>query len=115
MRVLSLLLLSVIAVVVVVLSIANRHLVPVSLAPDLSAYGLPTVPDREFPLYAVALVCGVFGFLAGAVLEFLREGVHRRAARERKRQVAALREELDAVRATSLKDEDEDLLLLASR
>ena len=114
MRTLSLVLLGVLATVVIVLSVANRQAVPVNYAPDLSTYGVPAV-GGALPLYAVALGCAAFGFVAGAVLEYLREAHHRRHARERAREVEELRRELDELRSTTLKDQDEDLLLLASR
>jgi uncharacterized integral membrane protein len=115
MRTLSFLVLGLLSLIVLVMSVANRHSVPVNVGPDLSAYGLPAAPEQALPLYAVALGCAAFGFVAGALLEYLREAGHRRRAREHRDEAAALRAEIDALKAITLKDQDEDLLLLASR
>lgn len=115
MRTLSLILLGLLSVVVIVLSVANRHVVPVSYGPDLSAYGIPAPAEQAMPLYAIALGCAAFGFVAGAVLEYLREAHHRRRARLHKEEADSLRAEIEALKSTTLKDQDEDLLLLASR
>jgi hypothetical protein len=115
MRALSYLLFVVLTLGVILLSVANRQLVRVNLAPDFTDYGMPPSLGHEVPLFVIALGFGTFGFVIGAAREYLREARLRRESKAQKRQIAALRRELAALKGTDRKDEDEDLLLLASR
>lgn len=116
MRFLSYTLVTLTTLVVIVLSVANRQLVRVNLIPDFTAYGVPAAPAHEVPLFAVALLCGTLGFIAGAAREYLRESRLRREAKKRRRELGALQREVDALKGAQEKPvEDEDLLLLTSR
>jgi hypothetical protein len=115
MRFISLLVLALATIAVIFLSVANRQLVRVNLTPDFTDYGLPAIPGYDLPLFAIALACGTLGFIFGAAREYLREARLRREAKQRKREMIALRRELDELRGAQRAEEDEDLLMLASR
>jgi hypothetical protein len=115
MRFISFLLVAIGTIAVIFLSVANRQLVRVNLTPDFTDYGLPAVPGYDLPLFAIALVCGTLGFIFGAAREYLREARLRREAKQHKREMVALRRELDALRGAQRAEEDEDLLMLSSR
>jgi uncharacterized integral membrane protein len=117
MRFLSYLLIGLVTVVVIVLSVANRQLVRVNLAPDFTAYGVPPSPGHDVPLFAVALACGTLGFILGAAREYLREARLRRDAKRRSRELGELKREVDTLKGAKqpASGEDDDLLLLTSR
>jgi hypothetical protein len=115
MRFISFLLLALSTVAVIFLSVANRQLVRINLTPDFTGYGLPPGPSHEVPLFVMALACGTIGFILGAAREYLRESRLRREAKLHKREMVALRRELDTLRGAQKAEEDEDLLMLASR
>ena len=113
MRFLSLIFIGLTMLVVLVLSVANRQLVRFNVAPDFSAYGIPTTPHYEVPLFVVALACGTIGFILGAAREYLREARLRREAKLRNRELGELRREVDALKGSQKQpDEDDDLLLI---
>lgn len=115
MRLLTYLLLGLAAIVVVALSVANRHIVTVFTSPDLGAYGIPATPEYQVPLFVVALACGTVGFILGALREYLREGRHRRSAAQRAREIGRLQREMDAFKTTTQHDADDEIIALTSR
>lgn len=115
MRLVNYILLGLIAIVVIALSLANRHVVTVYTSPDLSAYGVPATPDYQIPLFVVALLCGTVGFILGALREYLREGRHRRAASQRGREIGKLQREMETLRGSQQRDEDDEIIALTSR
>lgn len=115
MRFLTYLLLAVAAVVVVTLSVANRGAVGVSLWPDVTAYGLPTAPRANIPLFLVALGSGAIGFVLGAAREYLREARQRRVAAEARREVGKLKREVESLKSKQQMDEDDEIIALTSR
>ena len=81
----------------VVLAVANRHSVSVSLDPFST-----TEPALEFlvPLYLVVLLCLILGILIGGMTSWLGGGRHRKAAR------AYRREQKKSVKDTAKEDQD---------
>ncbi|MDE2362959.1 MAG: DUF1049 domain-containing protein [Hyphomicrobiales bacterium] len=79
-----------VALIFLAFAVANRHWVTVSLDPfpgnDIAA------PSLELPLFAVMVVCGMLGVLAGGVLVWFRQGRYRR-------QLRAARAEAEEARA----------------
>lgn len=115
MRLLTYLLLGLAAVAVIAWSVANRGAVTVALAPDLSAYGLPTLPSYDIPLFAFALACGAVGFILGAAREYLREHRVRRRAAEARREVDKLEREVATLKRSQNLDEDDEIIALTAR
>jgi hypothetical protein len=114
MRTVSYAVLGLAALVVLLLSVANRHAVTVNLAPDLSEYGVAAAPSYVVPLFAVALACGGVGFILGALREYLRESGVRAAASARRREIGRLQREVDALKSKT-QDEDDEIIALTSR
>jgi hypothetical protein len=114
MRVLSYALAAVTALAVLLLSIANRHLVTVNLGPDLTEYGVAAAPSYAVPLFVVALAFGGVGFILGALREYLREAGVRAAASARRREIGKLQREVDALKSKT-RDEDDEIIALTSR
>ena len=115
MRFIRYVLLAISALVVIVLSVANRQPVRVNLAPDLTGYGLDPTPSYDVPLFAVALACATLGFILGAAREYLREARLRREARRRDKEIGQLKRELGELKKAQQRDEDEDILALTAR
>lgn len=83
------------AIVLVVLSVANRQAVTLSLDPFGVAPGLSmSAPFFVFLFAAVAL-----GILVGGVAAWLRQGHWRREARRERAEVERVRREADQLRA----------------
>jgi hypothetical protein len=114
MRILSYALVAVTALAVLLLSIANRHLVTVNLAPDLTEYGVVAAPSYVVPLFVVALAFGGVGFILGALREYLRETGVRAAASARRREIGKLQREVASLRSKG-QDEDDEIIALTSR
>ncbi len=110
MRLIKMIFLGALMLGIVLLSLANRAPVEVKLLPE----GLGDVFQRsvEVPLFVISLLSILTGLLIGYILEWLREHKHRRLAAEKKREAAALKGEVKALRKKHLSEEDEVLALL---
>jgi uncharacterized integral membrane protein len=97
MRTLKMLILILMALVLIVLGVANLDPVDVHLLP--AEIGGPQSVIPQIPLAAVILIAVVFGVLVGYLLEWLREAKHRRLADEKKREVSRLRKEISLLNA----------------
>lgn len=85
-----------IAVVVVLLAVANRAPVLVSLDPF--SRGAPEI-SFTWPLYAVVFGAVMLGVVIGGIGAWLAQGKNRRARRESRREVHQLRTEVERARA----------------
>ena len=112
MRTVKILLLALILVVIVVLALANRELVTLNLLPEGMATLMPV--SVQVPLFVVSLASIFVGMILGYLLEWLREHKHRRRASEKAREAARLGREVDHLRKTSNKPEDEVLALIGN-
>lgn len=110
MRALKYLILAVILVVLVVVALANRELVTLNLLPAGMARVMPL--SVQVPLFVVGLAGVVVGMLIGYIFEWLREHKHRRRAAEKAREAQRLSSEMDRLRKTTGKHEDDVLTLL---
>lgn len=112
MRTLKFIFAALIALIILVLCVANATDMGVRLWPDLSDYGVPASPDLIVPTFIFGLVCGMVGFMLGAAREWMREGRVRSTARHAKKEAAALKAKVDEL----TKDErDDDIPALPSR
>lgn len=108
MRLLKILFLVLVAVVLVVLAVANRHMVELNLLPvsDLDL-GFPTTVT--IPAFAAVFGAMFVGIVVGLVLEALRESYHRKNEREFKRKAMVLDREVHRL-AKKAGEEDDDIL-----
>ena len=84
------------AVALMVLAVANRNIVLLSLDP------FPWVV--ELPLYALLYAAGLVGLLVGAAAQWWIGRRWRREARLRRREVAELRQQLEARKAPAAEE-----------
>ena len=89
-RILAFLILLPLAVVVVALAVANRHLLTLSLDPFNTA--APAVSLRA-PVYVVVFATFALGVLLGGIATWLGQGRWRRETRERRAEAARWRSE----------------------
>ena len=82
------------AIVIVLLAVANRQAVTLSLDPFLAEKPALAVTQPLFVLLLAALIAGV---IVGGIAAWLRQGKWRRAARRAQAEVRALRAETDAL------------------
>ena len=83
------------AIVIVLLAVANRQAVTISLDPFLSE---PRVLAVSQPLFIVILFTLTAGVVIGGVASWLRQSKWRRTARRAQAEVRALRAETEALR-----------------
>ena len=84
-----------VAIVVVLLAVANRE--PVTVSFDPFSKGAPLV-STTVPLFALIFVAVALGIVIGGVGAWLTGGKHRRARRSSKREIARLNAEADRLR-----------------
>lgn len=97
-RFLALLILVPVTAVLVLLAVANRAPVTLSLDPfnpDAPVYSV------SLPLFVVILVAMIAGVLAGGIAAWLRQGRYRREARVRRTEVARLEAEAERLRRSA--------------
>ena len=110
MRALKYLILAIILVVLVVVALANRDLVTLNLLPAGMARVMPL--SVQVPLFVVGLAGVVVGMVIGYIFEWLREHKHRRRASQKSREAQRLTSEMDRLRKTTGRHEDDVLTLL---
>ncbi len=86
----------VIALVVVILAVANRA--PVVLALDPVA-GVDSPYTVTMPLFAALLGAVILGVVMGGLASWIAQGRHRRAERRYRREAEKLKQEADRMRA----------------
>ena len=98
--------LAVLAILLITVALANRQAVTLQvLPPELDALmGLGT--SVTLPLYAVVFAGIILGLLIGYFLEYLREGKHRKAAAQGRRDVKKLEREVKKMKAADGSDDD---------
>ena len=101
-----------VAIALVVLALANRGVVTVTLLPaDLAAWtGL--TQSVELPLFLVILGAVIVGLLVGFVWEWLREHRHRADAGRQRRENHKLEREVQSLKGRQNEGKDEVLALL---
>jgi putative membrane protein len=99
------------AICLVVVAMANRGLVTLTLLPEELATFTGISESVEVPLYVVGFGGLVLGLLVGFFWEWLREGKHRQVASRQRRETARMRRELDRLTAEKHKSEGRDEVL----
>lgn len=110
MRTIKLILLVVILLAIVVLALANRESVTLNLLPEGMAGILPY--SVQVPLFVVCLVSIGVGLVLGYLFEWLREHKHRKRAAVRAREARDLSREVDRLKRSTGKQDDDVLALL---
>ena len=112
MRYLRYLVFGSIAVGLVIVALANRGEVSLTLMPlvlgDLIGFNL----QFQIPLFTVIFLGVMTGLLIGFVWEWLREMKHRTAAKTEHRQVVRLEREVSKLKSGTAKEQDDILALL---
>ena len=94
--------LAIVAVVILVLAFANRHVVTVSFDPfasgDNAAFSIAA------PLFAVVIASVMLGVVAGACATWLSQGRHRRASRQNRIEADKWRVQAEALKAAHAGD-----------
>jgi uncharacterized integral membrane protein len=85
-----------IAVLIVLLAVANRQSVTLSLDPFSQAAPEFSV---DMPLFAVLFLAVMAGVMIGGVAAWLAQGKHRRERRRYRREASSLRYETDRLKA----------------
>ena len=107
MRTVKLIVLGLLAVILIILGVANMAAVDLHLLPE-AVFG-EGFSIKGLPLAVVILAAVLTGILAGLVIEFLREHEQRRVAEEKRREIVKLRQEVTRLR-TKLGDREDDRL-----
>jgi uncharacterized integral membrane protein len=111
-RYLKYLFLFVVALLLVLMAMANREIVTLEVIPeDLAAwFGIQYAID--LPLFIVILGGVVVGLMVGVVWEWLREHRHRAEAKTQKRTAQALEREVTTLKGPERDSQDEILALV---
>lgn len=115
LRYLRYLVLVAIAIVLIVVALANRDVVTLNTLPS----GLDQLPvldllafSVQLPLFIVIFIGVAVGVLIGYVLEWVREHKHRAAMRSEHREVVALKREVKKLKGKANEGKDDVLALL---
>lgn len=100
---------AIVALCLVVVSMANRDVVTLRALPEFFANILGVSPDIQLPLFVVIMLGVGIGLLIGFVWEWLREYKFRAEVTRKDRQVRKLEREVAAVKADK---HDDDVLAL---
>ena len=106
---------AVVAIVLIIVCLANRDVVTLSTLPE----GLAAIPGMgwlaqsvNLPLFIVVLGSMLMGFVIGELFEWLREHKYRAEASQKKVEVKKLERELKRTQGERDKDKDEVLAIL---
>lgn len=112
MRALRLFFVIALAVLLIVLAMANRQIVTVSLFPaNLDQY-LGAHWSIGIPLFLVVIFAFALGLAGGLIWEYLREAHIRREARRRAEEVTRLEREVGILRKDVVAPRDDVLMIL---
>lgn len=111
-RILKYLFLVLVAIGLVVLAVANRDPVTLTILPAELAVWTGVDYTVELPLFLVVLGGTVTGVLVGFVWEWLREHRHRAAASTHKREARKLEREVESLKGRENEGKDEILALV---
>ena len=112
MRYIRYLFLSVIAVVLITVALANRDLVTLRLMPDELAAVVGLTGTITVPLFLVIFAGIVVGLLIGFVWEYLREYKYRSALSKTGREATKLEREVKRLKSTGNDGKDDILALI---
>ena len=105
----------VLLVLLLTVALANRTVVPVRFLPEDVGALFGVNWQVEMPLFLVIFGGVVAGVVIGFTWEWLREHKHRKAASQRKREVARLEREMEVMRDARSVPGDDVLALVDKR
>ncbi len=111
-RAIKYLFLALVAIALMILALANRAPVTLTLLPQELALWSGVEIAIELPLFLVILGGVVTGVLVGFVWEWLREHRHRSAARQNHREAKKLEREVQSLKGRQNEGRDEVLALV---
>lgn len=103
-------LLALVAIVLVIVALANRAMVTVSLLPDTLAGLVGADPQVTLPLFVLLGVALAAGLFLGLVWEWLRERGYRAEAARARREADGLRAELKRAERVAPETHKDDVL-----
>jgi putative membrane protein len=112
MRFIRYIFLALVALVLVVVALANRGAVTLRLVPDEFVPFLPMPNEFTLPLFVVIFGAIIVGLLIGFVWEWFREHALRAEAARRKRELNQLEREVKGLRDKTGEGKDDVLALL---
>ncbi|MFC3568562.1 LapA family protein [Paracoccus simplex] len=112
MRAIRIFFLVILAIVLILLAVANRDLVTVSLLPEAFAPFAGGQWSLTMPAFVALFLAMVFGVLVGLVWEWLRESHLRAESNRRAQHLADLQREVGHLRKTHAAPRDEVLAIL---
>lgn len=112
MRLIRLAFVTILALILIAVALANRQLITISLLPaDLASY-LGGSWSLTLPAFLALFLAILFGVLVGFIWEWLREASLRAEAKRRAAHVAQLEHEVAALRRTHAAPKDDVLAIL---
>lgn len=112
MRVIRLFLLFVLAVVLILVALANRDAITIHLVPENLARFVGGQWSLTVPAFLILFLAMAFGLVVGLVWEWLRESGQRAAARTRSREVSRLEREVGDLRRSQAQPNKDDVLAI---
>jgi len=112
LRMIRFLFLTIVGILLVIVSLANRGQVTLHVVPEEFTTFLPIPNSFQLPLFVVILGAIIVGLLIGFVLEYIREYRHRAEAAQRKRELGQMERELRGLRKKAGEGRDDILALL---
>jgi NhaP-type Na+/H+ or K+/H+ antiporter len=103
---------AVVAIILVMVGLANRGLVTLRAMPEVLASPFGISPDVTVPLFVVIFAGIAVGLLVGFVWEWLREWNERAQSRAKDAEIARLTAEVAALKAETTVGKDEVLALV---
>lgn len=112
MRAIRLFFVALLAVVLILVALANREMVAVSLVPDSLSRLAGGQWSLTMPLFLALFLAMVFGLIVGLVWEWLREAGLRAESKARARELARLEREVGDLRRDHAGPRDDVLAIL---
>lgn len=112
MRILRLLFMALLALVLIVVALANRQIVTVSAFPANIDAWIAGDWSLSMPLFLVIFLAMLVGMVLGLVWEWLRESQIRAENARRARDIAELEREVGTLRSRNVQPRDEVLAIL---
>lgn len=112
MRIIRMLLVALLALLLIVVALANRGIVTVRAFPANIDAWVGGNWSVSMPLFLVIFLSMLFGMLLGLISEWQRESQMRAESARRAREIAALEREVGTLRARNVQPRDEVLAIL---